>query len=123
MKIVTNVGYCRFCNEGRVIEVPEGTTQDDWNEIATEDCDCYMAQDAKKKRYQKEACLANIQKMLVENRPEIAEIFETCIDALQERKIKKITINTYGNFTVKMHMNKDGIKIEIEKKLKEENLA
>lgn len=123
MGIVTRTGYCRYCNCGRLIEIDEEADQDVRNEMATDECDCYGAQEARKKEYQKDACLANINAMLTEKRPEIAEIFKDCIDALQDRKIKKITINTYGSLTARMYSNKDGIKIEIEKKLKEENLA
>lgn len=123
MEYVTKIGYCRFCRNSRMVEVLEGTDQDLWNAEATEQCNCYKAEEFRKKRTQKEVCIENINAMLSESRPEIADILENCIDALQEKKIKKITINTYGNFTVRMHMNKDGIKIEKEKKMKEENLA
>lgn len=81
------------------------------------------AEEAMKREYKKGACLANIDNMLQEKHPEIAEILRGCIDDLQDRKIKKITINTYGSFTARMYSNKDGIKIELERKLKEENLA
>lgn len=37
-------------------------------------------------------------------------------------KFEKITINTRFNKTIRMRMTKDGIKIEIERKMKEENL-
>ena len=63
--------------------------------------------------------MANLDEMLRQKRPEIAEILESAIDAMQDKKIKKITVNTYGNTTVRMYQNKDGIKIEVERKLKE----
>ena len=123
MEYVTKIGYCRFCHESRMVEVPEDSTQDLWNAEAVEQCGCYKSAEFRKKRTQKEVCIENINVMLAESRPEIADILENCIDAMQENKIKKITINTYGNFTVRMYANKDGIKIEKEKKTKEENLA
>lgn len=123
MEYVTKIGYCRFCNESRIVDVPEDTTQDLWNAEATEQCNCYKATEFRKKRAQKEVCIENINAMLSESRPEIADILLNCIDALQENKIKKITINTYSSFAVRMYASKDGIKIEKEKKMKEESLA
>ena len=123
MGMVTKHGYCRYCNNPRIIEIYEDATQEECNAVASDECDCYGAEEARKREYQKGACIANIDLMLAEKRPEIAEIFRNCIDALQDKKIKKITINTYGNTSARMYANKDGIKIEVEKKLKEENLA
>lgn len=123
MGIVTRTGYCRYCNNGRLVEIEEEATQEQRNLQATEECNCYGAEEERKREYQKDACLANIDSMLQKKHPEIAEILRGCIDDLQDRKIKKITINTYGSFTARMYSNKDGIKIELERKLKEENLA
>lgn len=123
MAIVTLTGYCRYCNNPRIVEVEEEADQDERNRVASEECNCYGAEEARKKKYQKDACVANLDEMLRQKRPEIAEILESAIDAMQDKKIKKITVNTYGNTTVRMYQNKDGIKIEVERKLKEENLA
>lgn len=123
MGIVTRHGYCRFCNNPRMVEVDEDADQDERNQVASEECDCTEAEAFRKKVYQKRACLANIDEMISKKYPAIAEILKGCIDDLQDFKFKKITINGYDNITVKIHQNKDGIKIELERKLKEENLA
>lgn len=78
---------------------------------------------SKKKKTQRDVCIAQLGEMLHGKHPEIEELLVSAIDALQERKFEKITINTGFSKTIRMRMTKDGIKIEIERKMKEENLA
>lgn len=61
--------------------------------------------------------------MLSQNYPEIAAVFKENIDNIQDNKFKKITINTHSNQTARMSRTKDGIKVELEKKQKNESLA
>lgn len=61
--------------------------------------------------------------MFQETHPEIAKVFKENIDVLQDDRIKKITINTHNNQTARMSKTKDGIKVELEKKQKNESLA
>lgn len=123
MSTVTKMGYCRFCQESRLVEVPEDATQEEVNLEVTEQCDCHEAQKAREDAYQKKACIANIDEMLGERYPEIADIFISSIDAMQEGAIKKITVNTLFSHTARMYSCKDGIKVELEKKTKAETLA
>lgn len=116
-------GYCNYCRDGRMVEVSEHATQEQINEVVTEQCRCSMASRVRERRNQKENCIANINEMLQENYPAIAKVFKENIDAIQDNKIKKITINTTGNQTARMSKTKDGIKVELEKKQKNESLA
>lgn len=122
-EIVTKIGYCKYCHEQRIVEIRENAAEAEANQEATETCDCYGAKDAREKEYQKEACISNIDDMLTEKYPEIAQLFKDSIDALQTAKIKKITINTHFSQTARLFKCKDGIKVELEKKQKVENLA
>ena len=119
----TRIGHCKYCHEQKIVEVPEDATQEMANQEATETCDCYGAKETREKEYQKQACIANVYEMLGEKYPEIAELFKGSIDALQTAKIKKITVNTYFNHSARLFKCKDGIKVELEKKQKMENLA
>ena len=76
-----------------------------------------------KKEYQKEACIAYIDEMVGKDHPEIGEILKVGIEAIQDMKVSKITVNTYIGQTARLSMGKDGIKVELERKEKEENLA
>lgn len=123
MERVTKVGHCRYCHNPIIIEAFPEATEEMLNEEAVELCGCYGAKQMRKKRSQKEACIANIDEMLTEKYPEIAELFKNSIDAIQDAKIKKITINTHFNYTARLSKCKDGIKVEFEKKQKAESLA
>ena len=39
--LMDDYGYCRFCHQSRIIKgVPVGATQDEKNQIASDECDC-----------------------------------------------------------------------------------
>ncbi len=116
-------GFCNFCGEIRMVEVAEGATQEEVNAAVTDVCDCPVAEDMKKRAVQKQKCIQNINLLLTERHPDIAELFKGSIDAVQEHTIKKLTVNTYDNQTARMYECKDGIKVELERKRKEKNLA
>ena len=116
-------GFCNYCKEGKMVEVSDHATQEQVNEEVTQQCRCTMASRIRERKLQKETCIANIDEMLQTNYPVIARVFKDNIDAMQDSKIKKITINTYGNQTARMSKTKDGIKVELEKKQKNESLA
>lgn len=116
-------GYCNYCKQPRLEDVPEGSTQEQINEAATKKCSCIMAAKIRERQNQKETCIENIDEMLSQNYPEIAAVFKDNIDNIQDNKFKKITINTHSNQTARMSKTKDGIKVELEKKQKNESLA
>lgn len=121
------VGYCRCCGNPRNVEVTGGENQKDnqeeFNILATENCDCYAATKLRKERTQREECEKNIDRILGEKYPEIADVFRNNIVLIQGNVIKKITINTHNNQTARMSSTKDGIKVELEKKQKTDALA
>ena len=120
---MSSVGYCKYCGNGRVVELPEGVSQEALDQEASATCNCYKAEEARKKETQKDVCIAQLGEMLHGKHPEIEDILVCAIEPMQEQKFEKITINTGFNKTIRMRMTKDGIKIEIERKMKEENLA
>lgn len=121
--MTTKIGFCRYCNEQKIVEVPDNATEEIINQEATRTCDCPGAKEAREREYQKEACIANIDEMLGEKYPEIAGLLKDSIDIIQSAKIKKITVNTHFSQTIRLQKTKDGIKVELERKLKEESLA
>lgn len=48
-------GFCRFCNQARIIDAPQGCAPEDLNDLATEECDCYSAKRAREKKMRMEA--------------------------------------------------------------------
>lgn len=89
MELVTKIGHCRYCHGSKIVEVPEDADEELVNKEASETCDCYGAKEVREREYQKGACIANIEEMLSEKYPEIAELFKNSIDAIQDAKIKK----------------------------------
>ena len=116
-------GYCNYCNQPKLVDVPEENTQEQTNESVTKKCSCSMATKIRERKQQKKTCIVNIDEMLTPNYPEIAAVFKDNIDNIQDNKFKKITINTHSNQTARMSKTKDGIKVELEKKQKNESLA
>lgn len=116
-------GYCVFCGEARMVEVPEEASQELVDQAATSECMCSRAVMIRERTKQKEACICNIEALLEPKHKEIAEMFKEAIDTIQDAKIKKITVNTYGNKTARISKTKDGIKVELEQKSKAETLA
>ena len=100
--MTTKIGFCRYCNNQRMVEVPDDATEELINQEATATCDCYRAKAEREKEYQKEACIANIDDMLGKKYPEIASLLKDSIDAIQASKIKKITVNTHFNQTIRL---------------------
>ena len=116
-------GCCIYCGEIRMVEVPEDISQEMIDAEASQKCNCYQATEARKRKKQKEQCTEDIEEVLGEYYPEIAEIFRSSIDVIQDAKIKKLTVNTHGNKIARISMTKDGIKVELEAKRKIERLA
>ena len=48
-------GFCKYCNQLRMVEAPEGASGADLNEQATEECDCDEAQRQRRQRMKMEA--------------------------------------------------------------------
>lgn len=48
-------GFCKYCNQARIIDAPQGSAPDDLNELATEECDCDDARRAREKKRRMEA--------------------------------------------------------------------
>ena len=48
-------GFCRYCNQLRMVEAPEGASGADLNEQATEECDCDEAVRQRNRRMKMEA--------------------------------------------------------------------
>ena len=49
------IGFCKYCNQGRTIEAPEGSSAADLNELATEECECDEARRQRERRARMEA--------------------------------------------------------------------
>lgn len=53
--ISKHTGFCHFCNQARIIDAPDGLSGEDYNELATQECDCTKAQTERARRAKMEA--------------------------------------------------------------------
>lgn len=117
------VGICEYCGEPRNIEAEEYDTDCRLDQLASEQCTCIGAVLARKKKEQAENCRQNIKEMLAEEHPEVAMIFEQCIEPIQQKIFISAKIDMGDGQKAMIKSTKDGLKIELEQKKKDEALA
>lgn len=50
-----HTAFCRYCNQARMIDAPDGLSGEDYNDLATAECDCSEAQQERERRAKMEA--------------------------------------------------------------------
>lgn len=116
-------GICRFCGQHRIVDVPDSFTEYEVNEEATLNCNCNDSK-AYKERKEKEEQIEMAKtsakgttfELFHEEFPEIEEILNYSMDALTQKKFKKLTITTGGRTKASITFSKDTIKVEREDK-------
>lgn len=116
-------GICKYCGDTIMVEAASGTEEEILNELASERCNCIDAEVAKKRKEQRLECEKNLQELIAPEYPRIANILIDGIELIQDGVLDKITIKVNANQKVIMSHHKDGIKVELEKKQKQESLA
>lgn len=116
-------GYCRFCNQAKLLEVPSDFTIEQLEEEATMGCICREAKEYQAEKYRKEQieCAKQSAKgttydLFHDEFPEIEEIFNSALTPLEDKKFKKITINTGGKTKATISFAGDKFKVEREDK-------
>ena len=62
-RAVEKNGACRFCGQIKLVEALEEFNEDELNELATEQCNCYEAQNYISKLYRKEKADFRIEEL------------------------------------------------------------
>lgn len=115
----TKKGACRFCGQNKMIEVPNGYTQEEIDEEVTCECKCDEAKAYQEKKEREERLEA--QKLSAKGTtfelfhndfPEVEEILNNAIPLLVTKKVKKMTINTGTKVTATIGISKETIKVE-----------
>ena len=89
-------GKCKHCGNARIVgkevkdEVLKAASQDLLDEWATEECDCAGAQNARKKKADKETAEAYIDDLV--DKEDVAAEMKRFIPLLQEFKIEALTV-------------------------------
>ena len=118
-RMETKKGACRFCGQNKMIEVPNGYTQEEIDEEVTCECKCDEAKAYQEKKEREERLEA--QKLSAKGTtfelfhndfPEVEEILNNAIPLLVTKKVKKMTINTGTKVTATIGISKGTIKVE-----------
>lgn len=122
VKYMQVVGGCYFCGQQAVMELPESewqtaievnqkSAEELADDYATEQCNCKEGMDWRAEREIMTKCAMDIDLMLGESYPEIAQIFQEAKGWIYQGKNKRIIVQTKDNGTASMY--KTGANIEI----------
>lgn len=116
-------GICKFCGQHRIVDVPDNFTECEVNEEATLYCNCNDSKayrERKEKEEQIEMAKTSAKgttfELFHEEFPKIEDILNYSMDALTQKKFKKLTITTGGKTKASITFSKDTIKVEREDK-------
>ena len=107
-------GYCEYCRQPRIVQVKEDTlTQEDYNKIATWECDCDIATEKREREIEERQVKENIKKIIEPVNNAVADAMIECIGILESRSAKKVTINTDYGVTYRMAKTAKGVKVSL----------
>lgn len=101
------IGFCKYCNQGRTIEAPEGSSAADLNELATEECECGEARRQRERRARMEAAGAWAQNVFSNQDGQLQTVL-CAIHSTFEGAIDSVTIKI-GKRTHKIDTDSDGM--------------
>ncbi len=88
------IGYCIYCGQTRMLKVEEDLSEENLNELATEECDCISAALARKRAKTQAEAEDNVEKLFRGDLPEVADLLSASISLIVNRQISKVTIDT-----------------------------
>lgn len=118
-ELPTTTGTCKFCGQSRIIKTVGEVTQQEADEIATDECDCEEA----KKHHNRECKIKKANewaKLRFENTPNVLQIFSIAFRDVTNHDVESVTIKE-GDWTHKVFLNSDGyLTVKSGKKVDEE---
>lgn len=105
--ITRQTGFCRYCNQARMIEAPDGLSAADLNELASQECDCDEATRQRERRAKMEAAGAWAQNIFSKQDGQLQTVL-CAIRSTFEGAIDYVTIKI-GKQTHKIDTDSDGM--------------
>lgn len=102
-----HTGFCRFCNQARMIDAPDNLSGEDYNELATQDCDCTEATTERRRRAKMEAAGAWAKNIFSQNDGQL-QLVLCAIRATFSGSVDYATIKI-GKYTHKVDVDGDGM--------------
>ena len=100
-------GFCKYCNQLRMIEAPEGSSAADLNEQATAECDCDEAQRQRERRSKMEAAGMWAKNVFSQQDGQLQTVL-CSIRSTFEGSIDSVTLKI-GKHTHKIDTDSDGM--------------
>lgn len=102
-----HTGICRYCGQIRMITAPDGLSGEDYNELATEECECNEAQIQRNRRAKMEAAGLWAKNIFSQNNGQLQLMF-CAIKATFDGSVDYVTIKI-GKNTHKVDVDGDGM--------------
>lgn len=113
---MTIYGKCRYCNQQVMIQVRDEDAEDKkyLDEVASEECTCTGAREARDKKQAKEEAYIKIGK-LFEDYPATKDVLIYALDSIIDEKMDKLTIKVNKTITAVLNITAKG-RVRVEKK-------
>lgn len=103
----SQAGFCKYCNQLRMIEAPEGASPGDLNEQASEECDCDEAIRQRERRAKMEAAGAWAENVFSKENGQLQTVL-CAIRSTFAGAIDYVTLKV-GKYTHKIDTDSDGM--------------
>lgn len=108
LRIVSkHTGFCRFCNQANMFDAPDGLSPEDYNELATQECDCTEAANERARRAKMEAAAQWAKNIFSQNNGQL-QLILCAIRATFEGSVDYATIKI-AKHTLKIDVDGDGM--------------
>ena len=112
-ELVTATGFCRFCGQATTRKALPEWTQEEVNELATEFCDCFTAEDYTRKKNRMERAYERIDMLFVEDETvpvdeSVVTLLREAVSPMCEDFIQSISIDTGKGIKGKLSLTAKG---------------
>lgn len=102
-KTITTTGACKFCHQILTIDhVNEDTTQEERDEIASHECTCKGAKEARETEYRIQRAETAIKQIVSKKDEDAAKIFTAGLRAVAEGDIQSIQVKARNGMKYQM---------------------
>lgn len=115
------IGFCKYCGVSVMVPEDAGKCQDEWNEAATQKCNCKAAQDARWKEAVLEDFAENMKRLSVGEKER--RFLESGAELIADGVLGYVQIKTETDDTIKIAKKSGGIFLRKTKRSTEELLS
>ena len=110
---MTTTGTCKYCRQIRTIEhAPESATQKEKDDIATHECNCEGAREARMREERIDRAKTAIRQIVERKDEKAAAVFRAGLEATADGRILSIQIKATGGMKYSMTLKGEKITIK-----------